>query len=1459
MRRKIYSLTIAFGFFLMSIQATSGLEAGKKIKISTPGLEEIPTNLLNLLDTSCARRKITEAPRIDHMENVKYSKRKRAKKTFLIATYSCQDGYSLLNDNRKLYCGNGKWMGPWPICIPNAGLAYTQSDDSNVVTTTGLNECPQDFAKRCQHDCVMSNGKPKCNCYNGFQMNNGVCEDINECLTNNGNCAHECTNSPGSFQCTCPPGFFVSEYSCVDINECTLRNGHGPCQETCENTEGSYRCSCQLPGTQLAPDLHTCVDLDECQQGTSGCSHGCINTHGNTFCTCPEGMMLDTDWKTCTDINECEDSPCSHECVNIVGSYKCACPTGYLIGPENLHECVDVNECESKPCSHLCENTVGSFVCSCPDTWILKNNTCVQDNCPPGYKMENDGCEDINECLDGVCDGLCENTNGSYECSCYEGYYLNETTRACVDIDECIDEYSNDCDQLCLNTPGSYSCECQEGFSLIEGICTDVNECLDFNGNCTHLCANLEGSYQCACDIGYVLQEDNRTCKELDLCTDNNGGCSHVCENYNGSVICGCPDGYELYDKDCFKISPCKINNGGCSHFCEHINNTVNCLCPDNHKLINTSFCEIDACFEENGGCSHMCENIKGQASCSCPDETYELKGKICYKINLCLINNGGCSHGCQFNNNEVVCDCPPYHELNDKQCKKINPCEIDNGGCSHLCDFFNDQINCACPKGFELVGKECERYDPCSVNNGGCSHDCFNNNGDVECLCPIRYELIDGKNCAPIDPCADRNGGCSHYCSSTTGFARCHCPEGFQLVDKTCVKIDPCKLLNCSHFCINQNEYAQCYCPDNLLLVNNTCVDPCEGFGCSHSCRSVRGVPFCECPDHLMLSDKTCIDIDPCLTKNCSHDCVLVNKQAVCKCPDNYELQDSICKPVNPCTINNGGCSHICYSYRGFAKCSCPDGFVSQGKKCLDENPCRANNGNCSHICTNGNGVSTCSCPTGYTLRPNKRTCKDINECLIENGKCSHYCKNTPGGRTCLCPKGYQLHEDQSQCTKISCFYNNGGCQQICKNSYGSIKCGCTEGFTLQEDKKSCKKAQFSECPLKIPINGRIKCTNQNNSSYVPVNTQCLVTCDRGYKLMGESIRTCKSSGNWDRDDAYCVGVSCKKMPHPLNGRFIPTSCTSGKNFIGEKCKLHCRIGYKPNPNMELFTCLPNSQWTPDIEDNHIVNACVQEYYHVEPSIRCPNGGSLNFDLPKGKNSVMVQIPKPESNVDWWRFVKATPSWAKQLYSNLGPGRFEVIFNAYSPTLNTSSSCHLLINVRDTEAPQMTGCPANMEITLRKDERTRTVYWQEPIFTDNVGVKTVYKSKESSSSLGPGYHHVNYIASDNAGNRAFCHFTISIKEFGYTFNYPGRYRAVLICPHGIQYMSNSPDNYDNSITTRNGCHWSHIRVREPMGNAAYRLPSFRTHHSQHGSNHNSHAYRDKLKRNLFDWNKNCC
>lgn len=99
-----------------------------------------------------------------------------------------------------------------------------------------------------------------------------------------------------------------------------------------------------------------------------------------------------------TDIDECalEVDRCEQNCHNMIGSYMCDCGEGYIVDDDGLgceggygillainHIAIlclfpsDIDECGdgSSNCEHMCNNTVGSYLCSCYPGYLLTNNS----------------------------------------------------------------------------------------------------------------------------------------------------------------------------------------------------------------------------------------------------------------------------------------------------------------------------------------------------------------------------------------------------------------------------------------------------------------------------------------------------------------------------------------------------------------------------------------------------------------------------------------------------------------------------------------------------------------------------------------------------------------------------------------------------------------------------------------------------------------------------------------------------------------------------------------------------------------------------------------------------------------------------------------------------------------------------------------------------------------------------
>jgi len=106
---------------------------------------------------------------------------------------------------------------------------------------------------------------------------------------------------------------------------------------------------------------------------------------------------------------------------------------------------------------------------------------------------------DVNECAinNGGCEQICNNTIGSFICTCGSGYQLDENR---------------------MNCSGKIWIDFEQQLSDVDSVYTvlsmyaDINECERDEDNCHQNanCTNTEGSYTCSCNLGYT--GDGVTC-----------------------------------------------------------------------------------------------------------------------------------------------------------------------------------------------------------------------------------------------------------------------------------------------------------------------------------------------------------------------------------------------------------------------------------------------------------------------------------------------------------------------------------------------------------------------------------------------------------------------------------------------------------------------------------------------------------------------------------------------------------------------------------------------------------------------------------------------------------------------------------------------------------------------------------------------------------------------------------
>ncbi|XP_066894755.1 signal peptide, CUB and EGF-like domain-containing protein 2 isoform X5 [Kogia breviceps] len=322
----------------------------------------------------------------------------------------------------------------------------------------------------------------------------GPPEDVDECAQGLDDCHTNalCQNTPTSYKCSCRPGYQGEGRQCEDVDECLENNGG--CQHTCVNVMGSYECRCK-EGFFLSDNQHTCIHRSEvtCNHGNGGCHHSCEDTAAGPECSCHPQYKMHTDGRSCLEREDAALEVMESNATSMADGDK-------RVKRRLLMETCAVN---NGGCDRTCKDTSTGVHCSCPVGFSLQ--------------LDGKTCKDIDECQtrNGGCDHFCKNTVGSFDCSCEKGFKLLTDEKSCQDVDEC--SLDRTCDHSCINHPGTFACACNKGYTLYGFThCGDTNECSVNNGGCQQVCVNTVGSYECRCLSAHKLHWNKKDCVEVE-------------------------------------------------------------------------------------------------------------------------------------------------------------------------------------------------------------------------------------------------------------------------------------------------------------------------------------------------------------------------------------------------------------------------------------------------------------------------------------------------------------------------------------------------------------------------------------------------------------------------------------------------------------------------------------------------------------------------------------------------------------------------------------------------------------------------------------------------------------------------------------------------------------------------------------------------------------------------------
>uniref|UniRef100_A0A2C9KBW4 Cubilin n=1 Tax=Biomphalaria glabrata TaxID=6526 RepID=A0A2C9KBW4_BIOGL len=645
--------------------------------------------------------------------------------------------------------------------------------------------------------------------------------------------------------------------------------------------------------------------------------------------------------------------------VDSKGSYSTDLYIPLLVCPL----CNSHGTCYTKSVGEEYEN--GKFKvlsCSCHPAYTGKDCESEVDACASQPCFKGQTCTDLTAVEQG-------NSTIGYKCGpCPSGFQSSMGT--CIDVNECLN--STACDHSCVNTEGSFTCSCRNGFRLDatdKKTCRDINECEERSSSCLHKCTNTPGSYNCSCYTGHTLDPDGYTCN-LDSIKEKCYDCQQICIT-GENVTCACRLGYEPNPKstyDCLDIDECKYGNQPCSQQCKNLDGSYECSCYTGYKLSSDKV-SCSACQTPYYGnnCASTCQ-CNGRGTCNA------IRGCVCNEhwsgenceidVDECL-QPTACVEGlvCRNTVGAFQCVCPTGYKMDNTQCIDINECTDPtvNTTCDlnvQVCVNNIGSYSCDCKMGYARNSEGlCIDIDECSSQIDKCEQSCENKAGSFNCLCYQGYLLDDDrKSCIKVkDLCVSSNLTCSYGCRiKSNDEYECFCPRGFTLTGQDkCTDIDECVLNKtnlCSNKngCINTNGSFVCSCEVGFKLDNDNrscvaCNKGTWGLQCANSCACGLEADYCDsktgCVCKAGYTGKHCeSDIDKCkngnLKCNSTEKCLTLHGTATCKCQDGYERINGSCQDINECSsVLTNNCSQLCRNTEGGYECSCYAGYSYDSK----------------------------------------------------------------------------------------------------------------------------------------------------------------------------------------------------------------------------------------------------------------------------------------------------------------------------------------------------------------------------------------------------------------------------------------------------------------------------------------------------------------------------------------------